>query len=180
MTSFTRHEFHGLFVSERDKLFRMLTRLTGNAQDAEDLLQETFLTAWRKRATFEGRGAPEGFLRTTALRQYLNWHARGARRPQEHSTELVASEPPVPQLGAEPLERDEARDFLVGRVRAELERLPREAREVFLLFRFEGLSCPEIAEALGAPLKTVQTRLRRATLALAERLEPLREHFLAP
>lgn len=170
-------------MSERDKLYRLLLRLSGNAQDAEDLLQETFLTVWRKRASFEGRGAPEGFLRTTAVRLCLNSHTRSNRRPTSRSTEAVDER----RLGADPnlpcpakkMEQRDAEAFLVARVREELADLPAAAREAFLLFRFEGLSCAEIARLTNEPTKTVQTRLRRATLALAEKLEPLRDLFLA-
>ena len=176
MPSFTRHEFQALFVSERDRLFRMLMRLTGNAQDAEDLLQEAFLTTWRKRELFEGRGAPEGFLRTTCLRLFLNARTRSNRRPASSAAD--SDELPCPPR-ARGLEAAEAREFLMARVREELEQLSPEAREAFLLFRFEGLSCGEIAERIGVPKKTVQTRLRRATLAVAARLEPFRELFLA-
>lgn len=176
MPSFTRQEFQALFVSERDKLFRMLMKLTGNAQDAEDLLQETFLTAWRKREQFDGRGAPEGFLRTTCLRLFLNARTRSSRRPPaQRAVDDELTSPPRSRT----LEAAEAREFLLQRVREELDQLTPEAREAFILFRFEGLSCGEIGARIGVPSKTVQTRLRRATLALAARLEPFRELFLA-
>src|SRR5262249_23946355 len=63
VSAFERPEFRALFDEQRDPLFRFLLRLTRNASDAEDLLQETFLTVWKKRELFDGRGSAAGFLR---------------------------------------------------------------------------------------------------------------------
>jgi RNA polymerase sigma-70 factor, ECF subfamily len=175
-----RPEFRALFLEQRDPLFRFLLRLTRNPSDAEDLLQETFLTAWKKRALFEGRGSAAGFLRRTAYRLFLNQNEVTSRR---------ASLAPIVQASlvgtnadgggpGEPSdhERDETVGFLVQRVRAALEELPEPARAAFVLFRYEGLSCAEVAELQSAPLKTVETRIARATELLAEKLRPYRDH----
>lgn len=172
MTSFTQAEFRLLFVKHRDELFRFLYRLTGDAADAEDLLQDTFLMVWRKRGQFEGRGSVLGYLRRTAFRLFLNARETRMRRPSSTAAELDVAGPTDASV-----ERDEALRFLVGRVSAALEDLPEPARQVFVLFRYEGLSCPEIAELTGAPVKTVETRLRRATQLLAERLRPYRDQL---
>ena len=96
MPSLTRAQLKALFDDQRDRLYRMLLRLSGNAQDAEDLLQETFLVVWRKRDRFEGRGAPEGFLRTTAMRLFLNTRQRAAARPTTGASLDEAAERPDP------------------------------------------------------------------------------------
>ena len=173
MKALERPEFRALFLEQRDPLFRFLLRLTRNASDAEDLLQETFLTVWRKRALFEGRGSAAGFLRSTAYRLFLN-HAelvnrRAALAPSgngDHEADQAPSEP----------ERAETIGFLVQRVQSALDELPEPARTAFVLFRYEGLSCAEVAETQGAPLKTVETRIARATQLLAEKLRAYRHH----
>lgn len=172
-----RTAFRQLFHAQRELLFRMLYRLTRDVADAEDLLQETFLAVWRKRASFEGRGAPEGYLRRTAMRQFLNLREARARRAA-----LGVPEANEPMLEApdERVAHDEALSYLVARVHAAVERLPDGAREAFVLFRYEGLTCAEIADATGAPVKTVETRLRRATQLLAERLSPYRDEVPSP
>ncbi|MFT7484240.1 MAG: RNA polymerase sigma-70 factor (ECF subfamily) [Candidatus Paceibacteria bacterium] len=176
MASITRAEFRSLFIQERDRLFRMLARLSGNPQDAEDLLQETFLVVWRKRGEFEGRGAPEGYLRKTAHRLFLNrYQARCARPKSEVDLERVMhesdSQQPCPSTR---MAQEDAARFLMVRVEECLSELPRELREAFVLFHHEGLSVREIADMTATPAKTVETRLRRATLSLAEKLRPYR------
>ena len=178
MTKLTRRTLRALFLDQRDRLFRYLYRLTGDAGEAEDLLQDTFLTVWRKRDQFEGRGSPEGYLRKTAYRLFLNRRQVRARRPGSEAMEVDELVPEGPLETAE-LERREALEFLTARVREALETLPDGAREAFLLFRYEGFTCREIAEATGVNLKTVETRVRRATELLAERLRPYRDHLPA-
>lgn len=180
MKALERPEFRALFLEQRDPLFRFLLRLTRNPSDAEDLLQETFLTVWRKRALFEARGSAAGFLRRTAYRLFLNQHERVTRRAalapltgQRHAPEAAQS---ASTTDVAEHERAETVGFLVERVRAALEELPEPARTAFVLFRYEGLSCAEVAEAQGAPLKTVETRITRATEILAEKLKAYRDH----
>lgn len=180
MKALERPEFRALFLEQRDPLFRFLLRLTRNPSDAEDLLQETFLTVWRKRALFEARGSAAGFLRRTAYRLFLNQHERVTRRAalapvtsSRHSAEAAQS---TSTTDVAEHERAETVGFLVERVRAALDELPEPARTAFVLFRYEGLSCAEVAEAQGAPLKTVETRITRATEILAEKLRAYRDH----
>lgn len=160
-------EFRALFDAERDRLMRFLCHLTGNASDAEDLLQETFLAVWRKRDQYEGRGSAAGYVRRTAFHLFLN-----ARQKQDRRDALA------PRSYEEPsctpvvdLDDREARDVLVARVRSAVDALPEGPREAFILFRFEGHSCAEIADIVGAPKKTVESRLARAVEILTDRLK---------
>lgn len=173
MKALERPEFRALFLEQRDPLFRFLLRLTRNASDAEDLLQETFLTVWRKRELFEGRGSAAGFLRSTAYRLFLNQHELSTRRAALAPTVSAEQEPDSP---ASDPGRAETIGFLVQRVQAALDELPEPTRTAFVLFRYEGLSCAEVAETQGAPQKTVETRIARATQLLAEKLRAYRHH----
>ncbi|MCC7013002.1 MAG: RNA polymerase sigma factor [Planctomycetes bacterium] len=169
--SFTEPEFRALFEDQRERLFRFLVRLTRNASDADDLLQETFLQVWRKRAQFDGRGALDAWLRRTAFRTYLNSRARRERRaalaPRAHE---VDAEAPADRS----VEHRDSVEFLSTKVRQAVEELPEGTREAFLLFRYDGLSCAEIAELTETNVKTVETRLLRATRQLSERLRAFR------
>ena len=162
-----------MFHEQRGPLFRFLVRLTRNASDAEDLLQETFLTAWRKRELYDGRGSAAGFLRRTAYRLFLNQvELRGRRAALEPEARKAE---PAPEPGIA-LERDETVGFLVQRVQAALDDLPEPTRTAFVLFRYEGLTCAQVAEALDAPVKTIENRIARATRQLAHRLRAYRHH----
>ena len=170
--------FDQLFHTHREAVFRFLWRLSRNAADAEDLLQETFLTAWRKRDQFDGRGSVSGWLRKTAFRTYLN-----EREKRERRRRLVAESGP-PDRGSSSqvapsadtdVARADAQAFLKARVEEALAALPHNARESFVLFRYESMTCAEIGVLIGAPAKTVETRVRRATEQLARRLERYRK-----
>lgn len=175
MSSLGTLEFRALFEAERDRLLRFLWRLTGDANDAEDLLQETFLTAWRKRDQFEGRGSAAGYLRRTAFRLFLNARQKEVRRDVLGARCDVE---PVHTPVAEFVEH-EAHARLVERVRAAVDELPEGPREAFILFRFEGHSCAEVAEITEAPLKTVESRLARAMQLLGAKLRPHAEELSA-
>jgi RNA polymerase sigma-70 factor (ECF subfamily) len=167
-------QFHELFLAQRDRLFRFLFRLCGSAADADDLLQEAFLATWRKRTSFDGRGSAEGWIRRTAFRLWLDARRRRVRR------DGLAPSAPAPAAGASDPSGPERRDavaFLVARVEDAVAALPDGPREAFVMFRFEGMPCAEIADLIGVPVKTVETRVRRATQLLAEALRPHRQHL---
>ena len=84
----------------------------------------------------------------------------------------MAGAAPNPQTEAA---RSDAVGFLLSRVEEELTNLPDDMRAAFVLFRFEGMPTAEIANVMDVPVKTVETRLRRATLILAQRLGRYRD-----
>ncbi|HUR29011.1 MAG TPA: RNA polymerase sigma factor, partial [Planctomycetota bacterium] len=160
-------EFRALFDAERDRILRFLVHLTGNRSDAEDLLQETFIAVWRQRDQFEGRGSAAGYLRRTAFHLFLNARQKQARR---NALAPASDEEPVCTPVADFDER-EAREVLLARVRSAVDGLPEGPREAFILFRFEGHTCAEIAEIMRTPKKTVESRLARAIELLNQRLK---------
>jgi RNA polymerase sigma-70 factor (ECF subfamily) len=167
-----RAQFRDLFHAEYIRVHRLLWRLSGNAVDADDLLQETFLSAWRHRAAYDGRGSAPGWILKTAVRTFMN-HRRGEQRRIERNGRAAVH-------AAAPLDRPDSGDahrFVLESVRAALHDLPEEPRAAFVLFRLEGLPVAEIADLVDAPVKTVETRIRRAALLLAARLPSLRQQL---
>ena len=71
----------------------------------------------------------------------------------------------------------EATTFLLRRIGEAVDELPDEPRDTFVLFRYEGLTCAQIAEAAEIPVKTVETRLRRATELLAQKVAKYRDQL---
>ena len=173
MKALERAEFRALFQEQRDPLFRFLLRLTRSAPDAEDLLQETFLTVWRKRDLYTGQGSLAGFLRRTAYRLFLNHDEQESRR-SSLAPRIPMEDIPHDADGAR--EREETIGFLVQRVNEALDELPEPTRTAFVLFRYEGLTCAEVAETLATPIKTIEGRLARATQQLAAKLRAHGHH----
>lgn len=148
-----------LFGAHAAFLVRTLERLSGDRAHAEDLVQEAFLVAHRKRHELRPDGNPRAWLYRVAMNLMLRSRRRFARELRflgrvsaEHSTERRAGAPDAPAL-----ERERA-----ARVRQAVSRLPLVYREVFVLFELEALSGAEIAALLEIPVATVWTRLHRA------------------
>lgn len=148
-----------LFAAHAAFLVRTLERLTGDRAHAEDLVQEAFLVAHRKRHELRPDGNPRAWLYRVAMNLFQRSRRRFARELRflgrvsaEPGTERRLGAPDAPAL-----ERERA-----ARVRKAVSRLPLVYREVFVLFELEALSGAEIAALLDIPVATVWTRLHRA------------------
>ena len=147
-------DIDALYADHAAFLTRVLVRLVGDGAHVDDLLQETFLVAYRKRATFDGRSTARTWLYAIAARLAMR-HRRGAGRFLR-AIGLYADEPArAPVAPDEDLER--ARAALL--VREALDRIPFKQREVFVLYELEELEGADIATLLGIPINTVWTRL---------------------
>ncbi len=157
-----------LFVRERASLRRFFIRLCRCEARAEDLLQNTFLNLWRYRESLRGRNSAAAYIYKVALNQWRQSYAAEQRRrtAQAGCAAERAAEPSG--AGDCPLEEAERRRS----VWRAIESLPEAQRQVFLLHRFEGLSCREIAEASAESVKTVESRLRLGLKKLADSLRP--------
>lgn len=153
-----------------DRHFRAVLRLARclmqQESEAEDVAQEVFLTVARAAASFDGRPSSRSWLFGITARLVLNRARRGARFLRF-----------VQRLGAQPSEVQVSLpdDTLVqNELRAQLaealHKLTPAKRVVIVLAELEGLSGPEIAEALGIPVGTVWTRLHHARSALRDQL----------
>jgi RNA polymerase sigma-70 factor (ECF subfamily) len=147
-------DLDALYADHAAFLTRVLIRLVGDGAHVDDLLQETFLVAYRKRATFDGRSAVRTWLYGIAARLAMR-HRRGAGRflralgAYAEEPERVAPDP------ATDLERARA----AALVRSVLDKLPWKHREVVVLYELEEMDGAQIAELLGIPVNTVWTRL---------------------
>lgn len=135
---------------------------------AEDLVQETFLTVWRKAALYSSqRGAPSTWIFTIARNLRIDQLRRQSNKPYEDlDTVELASDAP---LGNVLLEQQQ----VVDRVTQALATLPQEQQEVVRLSFIHDLPHAQIAETVGIPLGTVKSRLRLAY----QRLRPLLENL---
>jgi RNA polymerase sigma-70 factor, ECF subfamily len=143
---------HGAFVA------RVVQRLAGEGAHVDDLVQEIFVVAFKKRNDFEGRSSVRTWLYAIA-RNLCFRHIRGRKRFAlfEHRFARALEPEPVAMPQAE-VERRES----IARVHRVLKQLPLEQREVAVLYELEGVEGREIGELIGIPLGTVWTRLAQA------------------
>jgi RNA polymerase sigma-70 factor (ECF subfamily) len=160
-----------------DRAYRLAMRITNNSSDAEEVVQDALWAASRQIDTFRGTAAFGSWVyRITANAAYQKRRARRYDR-NETSWEDLAS--PLDETGRpvqsvtdwSPLLRDPAlQTELQAVLRAAIDELPDEHRATFLLRDVEGLSNPEVAEALQTTTATVKSRVHRARLFLRGRL----------
>jgi RNA polymerase sigma-70 factor (ECF subfamily) len=145
--------FHRYF----DALWRLVARLGVAGHSIDDVVQETFIAASRRRADIRD-GQERRFLMGTAVRLSSNFRQRAhVRREVNDGERLELEASAVPDA-----ERLLIEKHFRSLLDAALASLPDAHREVFVLYELEGFSTPEIAEILGVPLGTVASRLARA------------------
>ena len=143
------------------RLNRLVGRLTGWSAESDDILQEVFLTAWRKAATFQGAGSLEGWLRQLAVNRCRNHHrARGAFK-RMLSRAALRSEMTI-------VDHQQPDNSASSDLRIALARLRAADRAVLVLYYLEELSGEQVAETLGVRIETVHVRLHRARLRLRD------------
>jgi RNA polymerase sigma factor (sigma-70 family) len=136
-------------------------RLVGNVTDASDLVQETFLRAWRARETFEGRASARTWLYRIATNVFLDNRKAAERRtvPAGDSLEWSTQIGPYPDDPAASIEAGEVVELALI---AALTHLPPRQRAAFVLRDVSGWTAAEIAGTLGLPVSTVNSLIQRA------------------
>jgi len=169
-----RAEFARLVETYSPMIYRLGLKMLNNPQDAEDILQETFIKAYKHIAKFDGRSNVSTWLYRIATNEALMSLRR--KHPKAISFESPSVYDTEPQ---EPLQIVDwccllEEEFLTSEGRARLdeaaERLPANLRVVFVLRDIEGLSTRETAKVLAISEIAVKTRLSRARLRLREDL----------
>jgi RNA polymerase sigma-70 factor (ECF subfamily) len=164
-----------LMDEEGGRMYGLGMKLCGNSEEAEDLVQETFLQAFRKWDQFEGRSAPSSWLYTIAARicQRRNRLRSGEPARLESLSDLLPSGQPmvaeIPSSGESQLD-EQLRREAQARVDRALASLPIHLRLPLLLKDITELSLSQIADILGLKEATVKTRVHRARLALRKEL----------
>jgi len=160
-----------------DRVYRLAIRITGNEQDAEEVVQDALWTAARKIGMFKGESAFGSWVyRITANTAYQKLRGRQSRRHEVPWADLRPAfdderrhaEPIVDwsSKAEEPALQAELRTVLTTAINE----LPADYRTAFLMHDVEGLSNPEIAESLHLSLPAVKSRVHRSRLFLRERL----------
>ena len=160
--------FNRLVLPEVDVMWRVALSLTRNRADAEDLVQESLLRAYKAIHTFDGR-YPRAWLLTILRNTERNRHRR--RRPELLSDPNIAEER-GPATESDEIERRAEDSEFDSAVTAALEQLPENFRRVVELVDVDGLTYQEAADVLDVPLGTVMSRLHRARRRIRDVLVP--------
>jgi RNA polymerase sigma-70 factor (ECF subfamily) len=166
--------FEALVVKYQRRIARHVARYVKRAADVEDVVQDTFIRAYRGLASFRGESAFYSWLYRIATNVALNSLTRNAspvllgdEAPEER---VDAFEPGVSD-GENPERTLMARQIAEAVERA-VSRLQPDLAEPLMLYEVEGKSYADIAGMLGIPIGTVRTRIFRAREFIAKRLEP--------
>ncbi|WP_293680396.1 RNA polymerase sigma factor [uncultured Phenylobacterium sp.] len=164
--------FGRLMRRHKAALFVFVRRYVGDAQVALDVVQETFVSAWKALSRYDGRRPFGVWLRAIALNKCRDLGRRQAVRRlvfAERSTDTVEAEAqPDPAPDAEATLAAHQRRLALDRAIA---RLPANLKGPLLLTYFDDLSQQQAADLLGVSVKTVETRIYRARQKLARMLQ---------
>jgi len=159
-----RRQFEEIFLPHLDAAYNLARWIVHNDQDAQDIVQEAFIRAFKGFQGFRG-GNGRAWLLTIVRNTAYTWMNK--RMPDQ---KLV---PYVEERHANIISIDQSTNESVLEKRRQdlsdaLKRLPSEFREVIVLYEIEGLSYKELALSLGVPVGTVMSRLSRARRRLQQ------------
>lgn len=162
--------FTELMRLHKEALYRFIRRYVGDADEAYDLLQDTFLAAWSGLPGFDSTRPMRAWLRRIALNKCRDWSRRRSVRrfffaaaPIDNNAHRVAT--PVS-------ETDPEQERRLADLDRQIANLPAGLKEPLLLTQFEGLSHKDAAQILNISPKAVEMRIYRARAQLASGLGP--------
>jgi RNA polymerase sigma-70 factor (ECF subfamily) len=167
-------EFERVAVPHMDLLFSYAMRITNNEEDAQDLLQETYLKAFRFWEQFEKGTNLKAWLFRIMKNSYINRYRKEKKEGESVSyneiEEFYDSLKDESAVESSDLQHNLYTNLLDDEVTNALDSLPDDFRTVILLCDIEGLQYEEIAEFLQCPIGTVRSRLHRGRKMLQKKL----------
>ncbi|MDP3736334.1 MAG: RNA polymerase sigma factor [Hyphomonadaceae bacterium] len=161
-----RQAFNRIVQRHQEPLYQFIRRYVGDADEAYDLLQETFVSAWQAIGRYDPARSAATWLRRIALNKCRDWGRRRAVRRFFYGAASLESADSGPVAVVEG-DTDEAALARLDRAVADL---PGQLKEPLLLTAFEGLSQEAAGKALGITAKAVETRVYRARKLLTAAL----------
>ena len=148
----------------KDKLFRVAFRITGDASEAEDVVQETFIKVWDLRQTWSDYNNLQGWVmsltKNKAIDKTRSKHKRTTSLDGVYNMAKVENSPEQVAIFSDEMQR----------IQVFMKQLPQKQREVMELRDFEELSYKEIATQLDIPMNHVKVNLSRARKTIREQL----------
>src|SRR5438128_1555712 len=153
-----------------DSLYRVALRLTGNAADADDLVQETMLKAYRAWDQYEKGTNAKGWLLTILRNAFINEYRRRTRHPETVDLDTIEPYSVFSDVQDDDPQGTFFDSIVDDEVLRAIDQLPEQFRETVVLSDVEGLSYEEIARIIDVPVGTVKSRLFRARRLLQRKL----------
>ena len=175
--------FNEIVARYKNKIYNYLYRMTGSADDAEDLTQEVFVRMYTNIGSFRAEASLSTWLFRIAGNLCVDAFRRSKRErglvqsldaPISRDEEGMSVTQDVPDVSREPM-RVFAQGELGEQIQAALEKLPPKLRAAVVLHDVEGLAYEEIATIEKIPLGTVKSRIFNARVALRQHLRPYLE-----
>ncbi len=177
--------FELLFIKYRKKLERMISRMVRDEGAMQDVVQESFLKAWRALAGFRGDSQFYTWLYRIAINTAKKHLVATRKNPVISESSLGGGgddeDNPMHEAlmngggEAETPEAAYAAQEIAAAVNEALEALPEELRRALVLREMEGLTYEDISEAMDCPIGTVRSRIFRAREAISARIKPMLE-----
>ena len=176
--SYTNAEKHDVFNREFmphiDSMYNFAYRLTTDEDDANDLVQDTYLKAFRFIASFEQGTNAKAWLFRILKNSFINDYRKKSKQPAKVDYQEVEttynSEDAADASHTVDLRTDSVQDMIGDEVANALNSLPVDFRTVIILCDIEGFTYEEMAKILDIPIGTVRSRLHRARNLLKEKL----------
>ncbi len=159
-----QQDFNDEILPHLDAIYNFALKLTGNENDAEDLVQDTIVKAFRFFSSYEKGTNAKGWLFRIMKNSYINSYRKSARQPPsvdydeiEPYYETIRSE----QSNTTDLESNMYGEMMGDNISAALSKLPEDFRTVVLLCDVEGFSYEEVSNMMDVPIGTIRSRLHR-------------------
>jgi RNA polymerase sigma-70 factor, ECF subfamily len=160
-------------LPHRNALYNYALKISGNSDDAQDLVQETYYKAFRHFDKFQSGTNSKAWMFMILKNSFINDYRKSKREPYKLDYEQIQNfyeNVKSDRAQDNNLDKDFYNDLLDDELTQAIDQLPAKMREVFLLCDLDGNSYEETAELVGCPVGTVRSRLHRARHMLQETL----------
>ncbi|MCC6484466.1 MAG: sigma-70 family RNA polymerase sigma factor [Armatimonadetes bacterium] len=173
--------YNELYSLYERKMYNFALRMSGNPDDAEDIVQETFIRVFNAIQNFRGEANFSTWVFRIANNVFLDMRKKAKAHPQtslQDALELEESEVTRQIEDPSPQPQDVAQQAELNRImQRAINSLPDYQKTMVILYHTQNKSYEEIAEIMNLPIGTVKSRLNRARIALKSKLQPIRELF---
>ena len=173
VNNFKDNEFIKEALPHEDALYNYALKISGNSDDAQDLVQETYYKAYIHFDKFQSGTNSKAWMFMILKNSFINDYRKSKREPYKLDYEQIQNfyeNVKSDRAHTNNLDKEFYNDLLDDELTEAIDHLPTKMREVFLLCDLEGYSYEETAELVGCPVGTVRSRLHRARHMLKETL----------